>query len=68
MTSGANSLAYELYRDQTHLALFGNSQPTGWHRTGTGGQEDVTIYGWINTGLNPPVGNYTQTVTVTVEY
>jgi len=68
MTSGANTIPYDLYRDATHLGLLGTNSNNGWERTGTGAMEDITVYGWIAPGLNPPVGTYSQTVTITVEY
>jgi spore coat protein U-like protein len=74
MSSGANQLNYNLYREASHTTIWGD---------GTGGTSiftdntliavlgtsiDHTIYGRIPAGQYVPAGGYTDTITVTVEF
>lgn len=74
MSSGANQLSYNLYKEASHATVWGD---------GTGGTGiftdnvtiavlgtaiDHTIYGRIPAGQYVPAGGYTDTITVTVEF
>ncbi|WP_165937647.1 Csu type fimbrial protein [Antarcticimicrobium sediminis] len=69
MTSGSNTLSYGLYRNQTLTA------PWGWtigvndnSGTGTGAIQSIPVYGQINSGQTVPVGVYSDSVIITVNY
>ncbi len=69
MSSGANTLSYGLYRNQSM------TQPWGWTHgvdglssTGTGAVQSIPVYGQINPGQTAPVGIYNDSVVITVEY
>lgn len=70
MTSGADTLDYGIYLDPARSQPWGDATGTGGRApgTGTGGPQDFTAYGRIPAGQSPPVGSYTDTVVVTVEY
>ena len=68
MSSGANQLNYNLYTDATYTSVWGD---------GTGGSSVVngnaltanhTVYGRIPARQNVPVGNYADTITVTITF
>lgn len=70
MTSGADTLAYGLYRDA------GRSQPWGdgtggsstVTSTGTGLAQSFTVYGRVPSSATATVGVYLDTITVTATY
>lgn len=69
MSSGSNTLSYGLYRNQTLTA------PWGWtvgvndnSGTGTGAIQSIPVYGQINSGQTVPVGVYSDSVIITVNY
>jgi spore coat protein U-like protein len=77
LTSGSNSLEYNLYTSSTLSSVWGD----GTSNTGTGGGTGAglaagsaithTVYGELpntDNNQNAPAGNYSDTVTVTVEY
>ncbi len=70
LSSGARSLAYNLYLDPTRLSIWGDgSAGTGiFSGTGTGSNVATPVYGRIPAGQNAWVGNYTDLVTVTVNF
>lgn len=70
MTSGSDTLNYQLYTDSQRTALWGDGTAgtTVSNQTGTGSAQTITVYGRIPTGQTPPVGTYTDTVTVTVTF
>jgi spore coat protein U-like protein len=74
MASGANTLQYNLYVDSGHSSVWGD---------GTAGTafvsdgyllgllttvNDYAVYGAIPAGQNVPIGTYSDTITVTVNY
>lgn len=74
MTDGAatpHMLAYNLYTDSTYGTVWGNTAATGVTQTtasdGTTAV-DTTVYGQIDKGNNVPVGNYSDSVTVTISF
>ncbi len=75
MSSGANRLSYNLYKDTSHTTVWGDG--TGgtsiWTNSNllilvAGTPIDHTIYGRIPAGQYVAAGSYTDTITVTVEY
>jgi spore coat protein U-like protein len=66
MTSGANTLAYTLFKDAGHTTQFTSGGNTNISVTST--SQPVPIYGRIGGGLTPPTGAYAQTVTATLTY
>ena len=70
MQKAAATLQYNLYRDATHLLVWGNGTG-GTSRFGPvvpilGLPQTLTIYGRIPAGQASPVGNYTDTVVATI--
>jgi spore coat protein U-like protein len=66
MTDGnGNYLLYELYQDESHTTIWGNTAETGLSLTGTGSASNVNVYIKISAGQNVPAGNYQDTVLVT---
>ena len=69
MTSGTNTLNYNLYTTSTRTIVWGNGTsgssivPLARNFTGT-----ITVYGRIPAGQNVRAGTYTDTVTVTVTF
>ncbi len=68
MTMGADTLNYSLYKDVTHLALWGDTGGDTVSGTGTGLAVPITVYSQIPAGQSVNTGAYADTVTVTVNY
>jgi len=69
MVLGANSVAYQLYRDSGRTAVWGNTVNTNTvSGTGTGSIQNLTVYGQVPAQTTPPAGTYTDTVVVSVTY
>ena len=71
MTFGSNLLSYSLYTDATRTSVWGDGTGTTSliTNTGTGGAQNVTIYGRIGSGQSSaPAGGYADTVSVTITY
>jgi len=67
--TGLQKLDYQLYSDAPGGTVWGNTVPTGLAGTGTGSNQNITVHGRITAGqTTPPIGDYTDTVTATVEY
>lgn len=68
MTSGSSQLDYNLFTDPQRLTVWGDgtSGTATVSATGTGGT--YPVYGLITAKQNVPVGNYSDTITVTVTY
>lgn len=69
MKSGNNSLPYQLYLDAGRTQVWGDGNSSGVYAgTGTGSQQNLTVYGRLPSlnGIVP--GNYSDTVTVTITY
>lgn len=65
MQSGSDLLNYNLYTD--------NSYATRWeyqtvNDTGTGSDQNYSIFGKIPAGQNPPVGSYSDSIVVIIDY
>ena len=74
MSSGANLLSYNLYKEATHTTVWGDGTGgTGiWTDNALiavfGTNIDHTIYGSIPAGQYVAAGSYADTITVTVEF
>ncbi|MCX5867661.1 MAG: spore coat U domain-containing protein [Proteobacteria bacterium] len=66
MNNGASGLLnYNLYTESTYATIWENATVSG---IGTDGNQDYTIYGRILAGQNVPAGNYSDNLTITIEY
>lgn len=66
---GTDTLNYELTRDVGHALNWGETIGTDTlSGLGTGLSVASTIYGRIAAGQNKPIGSYSDTITVTVNY
>lgn len=68
-----NFVSYRLYTDSGYTTLWGDGTTFGSVNagTGTGVEQDITVYGRVESGDNattPPAGAYSDTVTVTVTF
>ncbi|WP_339677463.1 spore coat U domain-containing protein [uncultured Zhongshania sp.] len=68
-----NFVSYRLYSDDGHSTLWGDGATFGSVNagTGTGIEQDITVYGRVESGDNattPPAGAYSDTVTVSVTF
>lgn len=70
MNSSANTLNYSLYQDSGHATVWGNTVGTNTPAasTGSGAQQDITVYGLIPSAQTPAAGSYSDTINVTVTY
>ncbi|MBB3047521.1 spore coat protein U-like protein [Litorivivens lipolytica] len=72
MSSGANSLNYNLYTDPTYLTVWGDGNGGTATVPGAIGvlllPIDHVVYGRIPAGQNSAAGNYSDTISVTVTY
>ena len=69
MKSGNNNLPYQLYLDAGRTQVWGDGNSSGVYTgTGTGSQQQLTVYGRLPSlnGIVP--GNYADTVTLTITY
>ena len=68
MTNGANTLTYNLYLDVTRLTIWGDGSPGTGIVSATAKTASHTVYGRIPALQNAPVGNYTDTIIVTMTF
>jgi len=77
MANGAGRLPYQLYKTNAYAAIWdatGGTATTGGsggvNGTGSGANQNLTVYGRIAAGTTVPtvLGNYSDTVLVTVTY
>jgi spore coat protein U-like protein len=71
MTSGVNTLSYNLYTDAARSTVWGDGTGTTAELagTGSGSLQTVTVYGRVGSGQSSvPAGVYADTVSVTVSY
>jgi spore coat protein U-like protein len=61
-------LSYALYQEAARTTVWGNTTATDVGITGSGIEQTNTIYGRIPAGQNVPAGNYSDTVTATVDF
>ena len=69
VATGAQVLNYQLYKDSSRSAIWGNTVGTDTVTgTGTGLALDHTVYGSIPAAQVVPAGDYADTITVTIAY
>lgn len=69
MTSGANTVAYEVYTDGARTAVLGSTQATGTDVTADGTEKTIALYGRTTASQGiKPVGSYAQALALTVEF
>ncbi len=68
MANGGDLLAYGLYHDAARIADWGLVAGTTASGTGTGGNQELTVYGRILSNQQALVGTYFDSVVVTVSY
>jgi spore coat protein U-like protein len=69
IAAGAETLNYGLYRDAARTQNWGETVGTDTVAgTGTGSAQSIDVYGKIPAGQNPPIGNYSDSITVTLTY
>jgi spore coat protein U-like protein len=71
LVSGANTLAYDLFKEVGHTTRWGDTGAGLVAGTGTAVEQSLTVYGQITTGQTLLAGNgapYTDTVLVTLTY
>ena len=67
--TGPGNLSYELYRDAGRTAIWGSAAGSAVQLpTSTGVSQTLTVYGRVPRGQNVPVGAYSQSVTVTMNF
>jgi spore coat protein U-like protein len=69
MASGADRLDYNLYLDAGHTSVWGDPNPNQYaFAPANGVSYDVTVYGLIPALQDLPVGTYTDTLVVTLNW
>jgi spore coat protein U-like protein len=65
---GSVLLGYQLFRDSAYTTNWGNTSGTGWVTgTGTGSNQNLTIYAQLPANVYAPTGSYTDSsITVSV--
>ncbi|MDH6057522.1 Csu type fimbrial protein [Umezakia ovalisporum] len=61
-------LSYEIFTGETRVANWGNTPNSSVMVSGTGQQVNTTIYATIPAAQNVSSGNYTDTVTATIDF
>jgi len=69
MSGPGGLVSYELYRNSTRTQRWGNTLNTDTViGSGTGGTQNLTVYGRVPSQTTPSAGTYNDTITVTVTY
>ena len=72
LASGGNTLNYNLYRDAAYSQVWGDGSGSTFTVAGTGSglltANTITVYGQVPIAQDKPVGTYSSTITVTVNY
>jgi spore coat protein U-like protein len=71
MSSGANTVAYNIYRDSGHATVLGQTAGTNtidFTSTGAGSTDSKPVYGRVPIQASKPNGTYQSNVTVTLTY
>ncbi|MFO1185547.1 MAG: spore coat U domain-containing protein [Bauldia sp.] len=68
MKNGSETVTYGLYRDTGRTNLWGDTAGFLASATGSGANQNFTVYGLVPAQPTPSPGNYTDTVVVTVTY
>ncbi len=61
-------LIYELYRDAARTARWGNDDASNVQMTGDGTAQHINVYGRVPAGQTGPIGSYSNTTTVIVNF
>lgn len=64
--NGTDELHYQVYSDPARTVALSDSATVG--ATGAGSSQSFGLYGRVFTGQLPAAGNYTDTLTMTIEY
>lgn len=71
LTSGGNTLSYQLFRDASRTLNWGNSlgvDTLDATSSGSSLSNTITVYGRIPAGAAVPTGSYSDSVAITVTY
>lgn len=68
ISSRGDTFTYNLYRDSTRNEVFGDGTGDTFTQTGTGENQQFTVYGRIPARQNIRAGAYRDSVTVTLEW
>lgn len=68
MASGANRIAYELYRNSNRTQRWGSNNASDVNGTGNNAVQALTVYGRVPAQATPAPGSYADTITVTLTY
>lgn len=68
LSSGSNSLGYNLYTDASRLSVWGDGTGSTTTVSESATSGNFTVYGRIPADQNVPAGTYSDTVTVTITY
>lgn len=69
MTSGGNTIVYSLYQNGSRTTVWGNTVGTNTASgTGTGSNQNLTVFGRVPAQITPPPATYNDTIVVTVTY
>ena len=68
MTSGGNSLSYQLFRDSSRTAVFGTGSDAQQVLLLTPQNGTVSVYGRIDAGQVAAAGTYSDTVNITLTF
>lgn len=64
----ADYLNYELYSDASRSSRWGNDDSSDVHMSSDGTAQSIDVYGRMPAGQSGPIGNYADTITVTVTF
>jgi spore coat protein U-like protein len=72
LSSGGSTLDFNLYRDAAYAQIWGDGTASTFTVAGTGSglltANTITVYGQVPISQDKPVGTYSSTITVTVNY
>lgn len=68
--TAADTVSYQLYKDDGYATIWGDGLTGGTplSSTGTGANQQFTVYGRVPVQATPRPGNYTDTVTATITF
>lgn len=72
LSNGGRTLDFNLYRDAAYSQIRGDGTASTFTVAGTGSgllsANTITMYGQVPVSQDKPIGTYTSTITVTVNY
>ena len=72
LSGGGQTLDFNLYRDASYSQIWGDGTASTFTVAGTGSglltANTITVYGQLPVSQDKPVGTYSSTITVTVNY